>query len=93
MWRSLKNNLSDLDKDEILELIGLQSRRNTAERIVPTIALFGAGVLVGVGLGLMLAPKPGKALRGELRDRLTKGPNGSHTQPPKVSKDAVTHPA
>lgn len=73
MLRSLKRNWPELDKDELLEMIGLESRRTTAERMVPSLALFGAGVLVGVGLGLMLAPRPGRELRQNLRGRLVKG--------------------
>ena len=77
MWRSLRKNLPDIDKDELLDLVGLESRRSAGERMVPALALFGAGVLLGVGLGMMLAPKPGRELRDDLRDRLGKGNNGA----------------
>lgn len=73
MWRNLRKNLPDLDKDDLLDLVGLESRRTTTDKLVPALALFGAGVLVGVGLGLMLAPKPGRELRGELKAKLKKG--------------------
>jgi hypothetical protein len=63
--------LPQFDRDDVLDLIGLESRRSTAEKMVPALALFGAGVLVGVGLGLMLAPKPGRELRGELKQKLS----------------------
>lgn len=77
MWRSLKK-LPDIDRDDILEMVGLESRRSTAEKMVPALALFGAGVLLGVGLGLMLAPKPGRELRDDLRAKLGRGePNGT----------------
>ena len=72
MWRSLRKNLPDLDKEDLLDLVGLESRRSSAEKMVPALALFGAGVLVGVGLGLMLAPKPGRELRDDLKARLNK---------------------
>lgn len=79
MWRSLRKNLPEVDKDDILEMVGLESRRSSAERMMPSLALFGAGILLGVGLGLMLAPKPGRELRDDLRDRLGKGhQNGAH---------------
>ena len=91
MWRSLKKNLPDVDKDELLEMIGLESRRSSAERMVPALALFGAGVLLGVGLGLMLAPKPGRELRDDLRDRLGKGTNG--TTEPKAAAEAPARTA
>lgn len=61
MWRTLQKQLRDLpevDPDELLELIGLEQRRSTAERAVPTAAIFGVGLLVGVGVGLFLAQQP-----------------------------------
>lgn len=90
MWRSLRKNLPDVDKDELLEMIGLESRRSSAERMVPALALFGAGVLLGVGLGLMMAPKPGRELRDDLRDRLGKGTNGAPE--PKATAEAPARP-
>jgi hypothetical protein len=90
MLRSLKK-LQDLDKDDLLELVGLESRRSSAEKLVPALALFGTGVLVGVGLGLLLAPKPGRELRSDLKQRLQKGePNGARRE---VAPAASTVPA
>ncbi len=63
-------NLKDLDKDDLLRMIGLQTRRSVAESLLPVIAIFGVGVLVGTGVGLLLAPKPGRELREDLRHRL-----------------------
>ncbi len=71
----LKNlkRLANVDKDDVLDLIGLEERRTAADKMVPALALFGAGVLVGVGLGLMLAPKPGRELRQDVKQKLAKG--------------------
>ncbi|HEX9506805.1 MAG TPA: YtxH domain-containing protein [Myxococcales bacterium] len=68
MWDIKK--LRDLDKDDLLNLIGLQSKRTVAEWLLPTVGIFGVGLLIGAGVGLLLAPKPGKELRGELRSRI-----------------------
>jgi hypothetical protein len=65
--------LGDVDKDDVLDLIGLEERRTTSDKLVPALALFGAGVLVGVGLGLILAPKPGRQLRDDVKAKLGKG--------------------
>jgi hypothetical protein len=73
MWKNLRRSLPDVDKDDVLELLGVESRRSAGDKLVPALALFGAGVLVGVGLGLMLAPKPGRELRDDLRSRLRHG--------------------
>ncbi len=72
MWRNLRKRLPDVDTDDLLDLVGLESRRSTGDKLVPALALFGAGVLVGVGLGLMLAPKPGRELRDDLKQKLGK---------------------
>lgn len=86
----LKNlkRLANVDKDDVLDLIGLEERRTAADKMVPALALFGAGVLVGVGLGLMLAPKPGRELRQDVKQKLAKGQpataNGEGAQPAKA---------
>jgi hypothetical protein len=72
MFKDLRRRLPDVSKDELLDLVGLESRTATSEKVVTSLAIFGAGVLVGVGLGLMLAPRPGRELRSDLRRRLGK---------------------
>ena len=53
--------------EKALAAIGLQPRRSAADYILPALGLFSVGVLVGAGLGLLLAPKRGQELRGDLR--------------------------
>lgn len=70
MWNVNKlKHLRDLDKDELLELIGLETRRTTLERMLPAVGLFGLGMLVGAAVGMLLAPKSGAQLRDDLRHR------------------------
>lgn len=81
--------LGDVEKDDVLDLIGLEERRSTSDKLVPALALFGAGVLVGVGIGLVLAPKPGRQLREDVKAKLGKGqpagaPNGQVQATPKT---------
>lgn len=65
--------LRNMDKDDLLNLVGLESKRTMADAVVPTLTAFSVGVLVGVGIGLLLAPKPGSELREDLRSRLNRG--------------------
>jgi len=64
-------NVRDLSKDDILGAIGLETRRTATDYILPALGVFSAGILVGAGLGLMFAPKSGRELRGDIRERLT----------------------
>ena len=65
--------LTDWDKDDLLDLVGLETRRTTTDALIPTLTAFSIGVLVGVGVGLLIAPKPGTELRTDLKNRLGGG--------------------
>jgi hypothetical protein len=68
-------DLRHLDKDEILGLLGLETRSSTAATVAGTLGTFGIGLLVGAGIALLLAPKPGRQLREDLRERLRRAPS------------------
>jgi hypothetical protein len=63
-------DLQKLDKDRLLEVFGLETRKGPADVLLPALGAFTVGVLVGAGIGLLLAPKPGTQLRDELGRRL-----------------------
>jgi len=65
---SLKD-LKRLDRDDLLDLVGLQ-RSSSNDWVAPALTALGVGLLVGAGLGLLLAPKAGAELRNDLRDKL-----------------------
>jgi hypothetical protein len=65
---SLKD-LKKLDRDDLLDLVGLQ-RASSNDWVAPALTALGVGLLVGVGVGLLLAPKTGAGLRHDLRDKL-----------------------
>lgn len=67
--------LRNLDKDDILEMVGLQSKTSTGAMLAGVLGTFGVGLLVGAGLGLLLAPKPGRELRDDLRDKFRRIPS------------------
>ena len=41
--------------------IGLETRKGPADWLLPTLGAFTVGMLVGAGIGLLIAPKPGAA--------------------------------
>lgn len=68
--KNLKNLDQDQVKDQVLEMLGLETKRSSGSWLFGTLTAFGVGMLVGAGVGLMLAPKAGAGLREDLRDRL-----------------------
>jgi hypothetical protein len=55
--------------DEILRAIGLQRSHPTGD-VLGSVAVFGAGMLVGAGLALLFAPSSGAEVREQLGSRL-----------------------
>lgn len=77
-------DLKDMDKDDFLGLIGLQTKRSLSTEILGSLGTFGIGLLVGAGVALLLAPKPGRDLRQDIRAKMHRGkadesksPNGT----------------
>jgi hypothetical protein len=63
-------DITNLDKDDFLGLLGLQTKHPLTHRMAGTLGTFGIGLLVGAGVALLLAPKPGSELRHDLRSKL-----------------------
>ena len=59
-------DLKNLDKDEILGLLELETKQTTVSWMAGALGTFSLGLLVGAGVALMLAPKPGRELRGDI---------------------------
>jgi YtxH-like protein len=70
-------DLRNLDKDDVLGLIGLESKPSTGSYLAGTLGTFGLGLLVGAGIALLLAPKPGAELREDIREKLRRSPDES----------------
>ena len=62
-------DITNMDKDDVLGMLGLEARRSQSNRMMTTLGTFGIGLLVGAGVGLLLAPKAGSALRQDLRTK------------------------
>ena len=56
-----------MNREDILNSLGLQYKSAPSDTVLPAIAIFSAGILLGAGLGLLFAPKPGRELRDDLR--------------------------
>ena len=68
------DQIRSLDKDDLLGLLGLETRRTMVDYIVPGLVVLSVGVAVGAGIGLLLAPRPGKELREDLSKRIQHAP-------------------
>lgn len=55
--------------DDVLAALGLERRRTPIDIMVPAAGVFFAGVVFGAGIALLMAPKPGRETRRQLRDK------------------------
>jgi gas vesicle protein len=85
----IMTTLRKLDRDDALGWIGLSRRRSPLE----TIALFSSGMVVGAGIGMLLAPMTGVDLRqailGRSKDLTQKGAHAAES----VVKDGMNKAA
>ena len=61
---------AQLKADDLLDAMGLQRKTSVGEQILMTVGIFGAGLLVGAGLGILFAPKSGRELRSDIGNRV-----------------------
>jgi hypothetical protein len=79
------DKLKNMDKDDFLNMLGLETQRSTVDYLIPALALFGVGLLVGTGVGLLVAPRPGRELRADLGRRLQEAPEALGRIPQRAS--------
>jgi hypothetical protein len=82
-------DLKKMDKDDLLNLLGLETKRDTVDWLLPTLGAFSVGLLVGAGLGVLMAPKAGPELRNDLRNRLQG--QDSQANAGQQRRESVTH--
>jgi hypothetical protein len=61
-------SLQSFSGDDILAALGLAKRRTNVDVLLPSVALFAAGAIVGAAAAVLLTPKTGPAMRRELTD-------------------------
>ncbi len=59
-------------KEDIANVAGLGSRHSSTADTLSAFWIFGTGMLLGAGLALLFAPKPGRALRHEIAETVGK---------------------
>jgi len=66
-------DIRSFDKGQFLDLLGLQEQDTATATALRTIGLIATGALIGVGVGMLLAPSTGRELRDDLSRRLKDG--------------------
>jgi len=84
------SDLKNFSKDDVLDLLGLETKKGAADWVLPTLGAFSVGILLGAGLGLLIAPKPGAQLRDDLRNRLREGQDALANATGQSRTEAVT---
>jgi gas vesicle protein len=72
------SDLKNISKDDILAALGLETRRTTGESLVSGLLMLGVGLAVGVGIGMLIAPKSGNELREDLSNQYRKTVGMAH---------------
>jgi hypothetical protein len=67
-WKDLKK-LQNLDRDDLLHRIGLAEHTPRSD-FFSGLGLFAVGVLVGAGLGVLFAPRPGAEIRTQVSEKI-----------------------
>ena len=81
-------DLATLDKDDLLGTLGLEKKDSFGATLAGTLGTLSIGMLIGVGIGLMLAPKAGRGLREDIRERLRGVPEALADAAPAASQPA-----
>jgi gas vesicle protein len=81
------NDLRNIDRDDVLAWLGVQKRTSTGAYLAGCLGLFAGGLVLGAGAALLMAPKPGRELREDLRARMKKAANGAEPSRPTITRD------
>jgi hypothetical protein len=57
-----------VDSDDILDRIGLERKSSTMEKVLTTFGIFGAGMVIGAGVGLLVSPVAPEDVRKKIAE-------------------------
>ena len=57
-------------REDIAGAIGLEARTSTTGDMLTAFGVFGTGMILGAGLGLLLAPKAGHEIRHDIAEKV-----------------------
>jgi len=63
------SDFRNISKDDILAALGLETRHTTGDRLMSGLLMMGVGLAVGIGIGMLIAPKSGEEMRDDLGRR------------------------
>jgi hypothetical protein len=63
-------------KEDIASAIGLEVQPSTSGNMLTAFGIFGTGIIIGAGLGLLVAPKAGHEIRHDIVEKV--GEIGDH---------------
>jgi gas vesicle protein len=70
-------------KEEIASAMGLKARASTTGDMLTAFSIFGSGVILGAGLGLLLAPTAGQEIRHDITEKVGESGEHLHAQAPR----------
>jgi hypothetical protein len=77
-------------KEDIATAVGLEARSSPTGDLLTAFAIFGTGMILGAGLGLLFAPKAGHEMRHDLAEKA--GELGGHLRAPAAPPATSANP-
>ena len=69
-------------KEDIASAIGVEARVSTTGDMLTAFSIFGTGMILGAGLALLFAPKPGHEIRHDIAEKVGEIGEQLHVQGP-----------
>jgi len=86
----------NLNPNQMLHMMGLKRETQTTmltDTVLPALAVFSTGILVGAAIALLVTPKTGRELRQDLSRKANELTDTVRSQIPALRSDNVTDQA